>query len=73
MKTFNLRCYINSESLKTLIDGENIFISMVIDAQVKCSLRINACVDEDKNEMNAPVMFYTPQKEGFVHSFKLDQ
>ncbi len=46
---------------------------MVIDAQVKCSLRINACVDEDKNEMNAPVMFYTPQKEGFVHSFKLDQ
>jgi hypothetical protein len=33
---------------------------MVIDTQIKCSLRINACVDEDKNELNVPVMFYTP-------------
>lgn len=60
MKTFNLRCYIHSESLKTQTDGENIFISMDVDTQIKCNLRINACVDEDKNEMNVPVMFYTP-------------
>jgi hypothetical protein len=42
---------------------------MDVDTQIKCNLRINACVDEDKNEMNVPVMFYTPSKEGFVHSF----
>jgi hypothetical protein len=60
LKKFNLRCYINSDTIKVLIDSDTLYLSFIIDAQIKCNLRVNICVSEDKNDNNAPVMFYTP-------------
>ena len=44
---------------------------MKVDTNVKCNVRISVCVTETKNEMNVPVMFYTPDRENYVENVNL--
>ena len=46
-------------------------LALKIDCLVGCNLRVSMCVTEQKNDMNVPTMFYTPQKEGFVENLNL--
>jgi hypothetical protein len=41
-------------------------LSFKVDTKVNCNVRISACVTEEKNENNVPVMFYTPNREDYV-------
>ena len=42
-----------------------------MDTKVNCNVRISACVTEEKNESNVPVMFYTPNREDYVQNVNL--
>jgi hypothetical protein len=44
---------------------------MKVDSLVNCNVRISVCVTEDRNDMNVPVMFYTPNKEDYVQNVNL--
>lgn len=37
-----------------------------MDTIENCNIRISMCVTEELNEMNVPVMFYTPNKTDYV-------
>jgi len=41
-------------------------IAFKVDALTRCSIRINACVNEQRNTDNVPVMLYTPNKDNYV-------
>ena len=58
--------------MKTTLSGQNIIIDFDIDTKVKCNVRVSACVTEEKNENNVPVMFYTPNREDYVVSQDYD-
>jgi hypothetical protein len=46
-------------------------LAMKVDSKVNCNVRISMCVTENRNEINVPVMFYTPNKEDFVVNINL--
>jgi hypothetical protein len=71
LKTFNLKSYIHSDTIKTNIKGKVLQLSFKVDTKVNCNVRISACVTEEKNENNVPVMFYTPNREDYVQNVNL--
>lgn len=42
-----------------------------MDTKVNCNVRVSCCVTEEKNEMNSPVMFYTPNRDDYVQNVNL--
>ena len=72
MKQFNLQSYIHPDTIKTNVTDENrLQLSMKVDTNVNCSVRISVCVTESKNELNVPVMFYTPDRENYVENVNM--
>ena len=58
--------YIQPESLKTNLQGNELQLAFEFDAKVNCNVRISVCVTEERNDQNVPVMFYTPNKDEYV-------
>jgi hypothetical protein len=54
-----------------LIPENLLQISFKVDNKVNCMVRVSVCVTEQKNDLNAPVMFYTPAKDGFIQNINL--
>lgn len=48
-----------------MLDG-HLQIGFMVDTKENCNIRISMCVTEELNEMNVPVMFYTPNKTDYV-------
>lgn len=44
----------------------------MIDSTTDLYLRVNACVTEERNLFNVPQMMYTPNKENYVQSLKMN-
>jgi len=52
---------IHSDTIKTHIRGrDTLQIAFKVDTLVQCNVRVSLCVTEQRNELNVPVMFYTP-------------
>ena len=51
--------------MKRIADGM-LQVSFKVDTKVPCNVRVSTCVTEDKNTLNVPIMFYTPNKIDFV-------
>lgn len=41
-------------------------MTMKIDTKINCNLRVSLCVTENRNDLNVPIMFYTPNKNDYV-------
>jgi hypothetical protein len=41
-------------------------MTMKVDTKINCNIRVSLCVTENRNDLNVPVMFYTPNKEDYV-------
>ena len=73
-------CYIHTDTVKTVslffkmidpfliqnCEGNVLQISFEVDTKVNCNVRVSTCVTEEKNDLNVPTMFYTPNKEDYV-------
>lgn len=46
-------------------------ISFKVDTKVNCNVRVSTCVTEEKNQMNIPTMFYTPNKQDYVQNVNI--
>ena len=46
-------------------------IAFKVDTKVNCNVRVSTCVTEEKNAMNVPTMFYTPNKNDYVQNLNL--
>mmetsp|Transcript_18889 Transcript_18889/g.32257 ORF Transcript_18889/g.32257 Transcript_18889/m.32257 type:complete len:157 (-) Transcript_18889:292-762(-) len=65
-------CSVNSDTIKTNISDDNLLqVSFKVDTKTNCNVRVSVCVTEQKNDLNVPTMFYTPKREGYVHTLNL--
>lgn len=71
LKKFQLKSYVHSKTLKIQLTNDMLQLSFQVDTKVNCNVRISACVTEQKNDMNVPIMFYTPNKDDYVQSIDL--
>ena len=71
LKTFKLQSYVHANTLKSNIDGNKLQLAFKVDTKVNCNVRVSCCVTEEKNEMNSPVMFYTPNRDDYVQNVNL--
>ena len=59
--------YVDSNSIKTnLTDDGRLQIGFKVDTMVNCNVRVSVCVTEEKNSMNVPIMFSTPNKTDYM-------
>lgn len=56
--------------MQQILDGE-LQVGFKVDNTIRCFVRVSMCVTEEKNDLNSPVMFYTPQREGYVANLSL--
>lgn len=67
LKNFKIQVSIDKDSVKSQVTEDNrLQISFMVDSNVDCYIRVNACVSEKKNSNNVPEMFFTPNKTDFV-------
>lgn len=39
---------------------------MKVDTKINCNVRVSLCVTEQRNDLNVPLMFFTPNKDDYV-------
>ena len=66
MKNFELLCYVYSESIVCQVANNTLQIGFKVDSKEHCNVRVSLCVTEQVNEMNVPIMFYTPNQADYV-------
>mmetsp|Transcript_41059 Transcript_41059/g.30199 ORF Transcript_41059/g.30199 Transcript_41059/m.30199 type:complete len:86 (-) Transcript_41059:536-793(-) len=71
LKDFNLQVYLHKDSLRVQVEGDWLRISFKVDASVNCVIRVNACVNEQRDQNNVPTMLYTPNKDDYVINMSL--
>ena len=71
MKSFDLKCFVHSDTIKTAVTGNKLSLMFKVDSKCACNVRVSTCVTEEKNEMNVPTMFYTPNREDYVANVNL--
>ena len=47
-------------------------VTFKYDTLCSAHIRINMCVTEKKNPNNAPEMFYTPNRENYIHNLSVE-
>ena len=46
-------------------------VTFKYDTLCNAHIRVNMCVTEKKNPNNAPEMFYTPNRENYIHNMSV--
>ena len=54
-----------------MTDGHKLEIRFKYDTLCDAHIRINMCVTEKKNPNNSPEMFYTPNRENYIHNMSV--
>lgn len=69
LKDFKIQVYLPKESIKTQYspDGKYLQLSFKIDSNINvCNIRVNVCVNEQRDPNNVPQMLYTPNKDNYI-------
>jgi len=69
LKNFYIKVALNKESIKAkMTDDHKLVVTFKFDTLCDAHVRVNMCVTEKKNPNNAPEMFYTPNRENYIHN-----
>ena len=49
-------------------ENQKLVITFKYDTLCEAHIRVNMCVTEKKNPNNAPEMFYTPNRDNYIHN-----
>jgi len=72
LKNFYIKVALNKESIKArMSEDHKINITFKYDTLCNAHIRVNMCVTEKKNPNNAPEMFYTPNRENYIHNMSV--
>ena len=53
-----------------MTEDQKLDITFKYDTLCDAHIRVNLCVTEKKNPNNAPEMFYTPNRENYIHNIQ---
>ena len=58
-------------SMQHVNEDHKLILTFKYDTVCNAHIRINMCVTEKKNPNNAPEMFYTPNRENYIHNMSV--